>query len=332
MTKLDFIEYLSHPEKLNGHSIDALEKLVQQYPYFQIGRMLYLKNLHNENNIDYEKNIHITSAYAPNNKVLYNLIKKKAIRRSPEETKKEELKDAAMEVLPVLSKTVISESEILPKLEPIAILEELTVISTEAPAAYEEIKQDDSDEMQVLEKQMLREAYRTSMTVDLIGETDPGHTMEGITEVSPPFSKDPSPLSESYSFGDWLKIVGEKPLIKQVQNADGELKIPKKNKTEIIDNFLLEETSKSVQKPKAAFYSADAMAKKSLRDDENFVSETLAKIYLKQGNLSKAKRIYEILLVKHPEKIHIFAPLLEKIKELIKQQSPSRLSGKEGKE
>ena len=73
MTKQDFIQYLSHPEKLNGHSIDALEKLVQEYPYFQMGRMLYLKNLHNENSIAYEKNLHITSAYAPSGKVLYNL-------------------------------------------------------------------------------------------------------------------------------------------------------------------------------------------------------------------------------------------------------------------
>src|ERR1035437_3902476 len=78
MTKQDFIQYLSHPENLNGHSIADLKKLVQEYPYFQMGRMLYLKNLHNENSIEYEKNLHITSAYAPSGKVLYNLIKKKS--------------------------------------------------------------------------------------------------------------------------------------------------------------------------------------------------------------------------------------------------------------
>src|ERR1035437_1919574 len=80
MTKQDFINYLSHPENLNGHSVAALEKLVQEYPYFQMGRMLYLKNLHNENSIDYEKNLHITSAYAPSGKVLYNLIKKRVVK------------------------------------------------------------------------------------------------------------------------------------------------------------------------------------------------------------------------------------------------------------
>ena len=70
------------------------------------------------------------------------------------------------------------------------------------------------------------------------------------------------------------------------------------------------------------------MAKKSIKDDETFVSETLATIYLKQGNLPKALRAYEILLVKYPEKIHIFAPLLEKIKKLIEQQTPPQPSSK----
>src|ERR1017187_7375613 len=82
MTKENFIQYLFHPENLNGQSITSLEKVVQEYPYFQIGRMLYLKNLHNENSIDYEKNLHITSAYAPSGKVLYNLIKKRPIQKA----------------------------------------------------------------------------------------------------------------------------------------------------------------------------------------------------------------------------------------------------------
>ncbi|MBI4929959.1 MAG: hypothetical protein HY841_04290 [Bacteroidetes bacterium] len=93
-----------------------------------------------------------------------------------------------------------------------------------------------------------------------------------------------------------------------------------KQTNQLIDNFLLDQTAKSAPKPKAEFYSAEAMAKKSIKDDETFVSETLATIYLKQGNLPKALRAYEILLVKHPEKIHIFAPLLEKIKKLLEDQ------------
>lgn len=359
MTKQDFIEYLSHPEKLNGHSIAALEKLVQEYPYFQIGRMLYLKNLHNEDNIDYEKNMHITSAYAPNGKVLYNLIKKKAVQKNtPKEplVKLDENKiqnskpDEVLEIinpLPFAAGEAITEEEIIPKLQPVTVLEEAEITSKDKLPEIKKEKQDTLDEMQMLEKQMLREAYRTSMTVNLLEETDIKSsiqiTNEETSSIVPalPVRKDsfgagsyrPLSISESYSFGDWMKLVREKALpLTTPKHTSLEVTVTRKSKNEILDNFLLEESVRSAPKPKAAFYSAEGMAKKSLQDDENFVSETLARIYLKQGNLTKAKRAYEILLVKHPEKVHIFAPLLEKIKELIKQQSPSRSSRKEGED
>lgn len=298
MTKQDFIQYLSRPEDLNGSSMPELEKLVQEYPYFQLGRMLYLKNLHNENSIAYEKNLHITSAYAPNGKVLYNLIKKKSADKSEVRSQKLEVEQP---------------KEILPKLEPIAILQEMTM-STEkhTPNTLPAKKEDDWD---LLEKEMLREAYRTSMTIDLLEEEKEVKNEKSKVKSEQPAKTESAQLG-TYSFGDWMKVVsGKSP-----ESAKEEKNIQRKAKSSIVDNFILEQTAKSTPKPKAEFYSAENMAKKSLQDDENFVSETLARIYLKQGNLPKALRSYEILLVKHPEKIHIFAPLLEKIKKLLEEQ------------
>ena len=292
MTKQDFIQYLSHPENLNGQSVAALEKLVQEYPYFQMGRMLYLKNLHNNNSIDYDKNLHITSAYAPSGKVLYNLIKK----RTPKEEVGKEVDNRQY--------TVDKEQpkEILPKLDPIAILQEMSM-------PIQDVKQD--DELQVLEKEMLREAYRVSMTVDLLEEEQEPKIESKVTDNRKPIT------DNQYSFGDWMKVVsGKTP-----ESTKEEKAIQQKAKSSIIDNFILDQTAKTAPKPKAEFYTAENMAKKSIQDNENFVSETLAKIYLKQGNLPKALRSYEILLVKYPEKIHIFAPLLEKIKKLLKDQN-----------
>lgn len=301
MTKQDFIQYLSHPEKLNGHSIDSLEKLVQEYPYFQTGRMLYLKNLHNQNSIDYEKNLHITSAYAPSGKVLYNLIKKKAEVEQPvignqlsmgvEETK--------------------TEKDILPKLEPITVLQEVPMINKEE-------KKDEFDELQLLEKEMLREAYRTSMTLDILEEKSQVPNSKSQISSQQPVAS--SQRQEAHSFNDWMKVVRGQTPASAIEDPSASLRVTRKEKNDIIDNFLLDQTAKSASKPKTEFYSAEAMAKKSIKDDETFVSETLATIYLKQGNLPKALRAYEILLVKYPEKIHIFAPLLDKIKKLLEDQ------------
>ena len=49
--------------------------------------------------------------------------------------------------------------------------------------------------------------------------------------------------------------------------------------------------------------------------DDEWVTETLAKIYEKQGNKSKAIKIYEKLRLRIPEKNDYFVSLIEKLKQ-----------------
>jgi hypothetical protein len=281
--------------------------------------MLYLKNLHNENSIDYEKNLHITSAYASSGKVLYNLIKKRSIPKLEARSEKSEVEQPKEKQQNI---QIIEQSkEILPKEEAIVILQEMSMSLKEKDASTAlsiTTAKDEYDELQLLEKEMLREAYRTSMSVDLFKEENPSSPLRMTVDEKTDYRKPPpagrAGLTDTqYSFNDWLKVVSG-------QIPTEEKTIPKKQQSNLIDKFILEETSKAIAKPKTEFYSAETMAKKSITDDETFVTETLASIYLRQGNLPKALRAYEILMVKHPEKIHIFAPLLEKIKNLLKEQ------------
>lgn len=55
------------------------------------------------------------------------------------------------------------------------------------------------------------------------------------------------------------------------------------------------------------FFSASKMAAKSLIDQEDIVTETLAKIYADQGNTDKAISAYKRLSLKFPEKSVLFA-------------------------
>jgi hypothetical protein len=86
---------------------------------------------------------------------------------------------------------------------------------------------------------------------------------------------------------------------------------------EIINNFILK--SPSVQRPKAEFFNPVEKANKSLIEEEEFVSETLASIYVKQHKFEKAIRIYTKLSLLFPEKSSYFAPLIESLKNNINQ-------------
>ena len=90
---------------------------------------------------------------------------------------------------------------------------------------------------------------------------------------------------------------------------------PKKlSRKELIDKFILE--NPSISRPKAEFYNPISVAQNSIIDQENIVSETLAKIYEKQGYFDKAISIYQKLGLKYPEKSRYFAAQIERVQKI----------------
>ena len=63
------------------------------------------------------------------------------------------------------------------------------------------------------------------------------------------------------------------------------------------------------------FFSATETAKKSLDENDDFITETLAKIYKEQGHYNKAIDAFEKLILKFPEKNTLFASQISEIKE-----------------
>ena len=103
-----------------------------------------------------------------------------------------------------------------------------------------------------------------------------------------------------------------KELEEEKQRKESEGEQPKKlSRKELIDKFISE--NPSISRPKAEFFNPISVAQNSIIDQENIVSETLAKIYEKQGYLEKAISIYKKLILKYPEKSSYFAAQIERI-------------------
>lgn len=87
---------------------------------------------------------------------------------------------------------------------------------------------------------------------------------------------------------------------------------PRVPSKELIDKFIREEPR--ITPSKSTFYSPSNMAKKSVIEPDDIVTETLASIYAQQGNYQKAITFYQKLSLKFPEKSRYFAALIDELK------------------
>jgi hypothetical protein len=105
-----------------------------------------------------------------------------------------------------------------------------------------------------------------------------------------------------------------------IETTDLEIKSLSKN--ELVERFIHDKPRLSP--PKAIFFSPSEKAVKSNTDDEEIVTETLARLYYKQGNITKAIKIYDKLILLFPEKSRYFAAQIEKM------NNPTSSFSKEG--
>ena len=74
MTPEKLISYLHDPSLMKDGTADELWALVKEYPYFQIGRMLLAKHLHDTGDSAFPLSLRLAAAYAGNRSILKKLI------------------------------------------------------------------------------------------------------------------------------------------------------------------------------------------------------------------------------------------------------------------
>jgi hypothetical protein len=104
--------------------------------------------------------------------------------------------------------------------------------------------------------------------------------------------------------------------VKNVDTAHDKIPVEDRSKEEeIVERFIQEEPQ--MRPPSGDKLDNENKAKQSVEDQEELITETLARIYADQMLFSKAIAAYKILMLKNPEKRRYFASQIENLEKKI---------------
>ena len=313
MQAKEFINYIKNPNSLEKDSVKELQKLVNDFPYFQSAHLLLSLASKKWDASVYQKSLKKTAIVVTNRSHLFNLIQQFEI-----------------------SNTVIEDSDhqklvVEEVLEPIDSTKELNILKATELLIENSDSEITETEFQQKTKPNAEEVLENEIAKQVVGAIVEKQ-MFNLSDTQLVFNQNKEPEN----FTDWLRLIQKSN--KQL-SAENILEVNTENNTDIktrlekgkiitqesalnkklknlalIDKIIENSPGQIKIKDDQKFYSPEHNAKESLLENEHLVSETLAKIYALQGSVNKAVRAYEILSLKFPQKSAYFASLIQKLK------------------
>ncbi len=273
MNKDAFYNYILHPELLDDRTLKELQLLMDEYPFFQTGRLLYLKNLNNQGSISYERELRKNAVWVTNrNKLFYLLDKRTLLPITLEDTftaQRTNFDNGAS--IDFSELTEITEFESLPE-------EKLEIKRTPV-----------NDELEQL-------------------------IMSGAAQAGTFFDVDDQVNLEEFKNTFKKKKAG----FAKYDKAPSPEQLEAIRRNNLIDNFILEQPR--IVPKEASNQDYNNKGEPEVEINHDMITDTLAKIYIKQGFYEKAISAYEKLSLKYPEKNSYFAGQIKKIKQIINNQ------------
>ena len=302
MNVTEFTYLMNKPDAVNDKHTAVLEKIVQEFPYFQSARALYLKGLYNQNSFKYNHVLKITAAHTVDRSVLFDFISSENFIAVQKELYDQKLAEI-LNIIVKDSEIVIPETRPEPK--PNTLEQSILTSIKEATPETETVVAD-----------LPEETITNSTDSEVLPEvllSEPTEQVQNLQLGKPlPFTRD-----EKHSFQEWLQLSKVKPIDREtpeIQNNDSfEEDSEKQKKNQLIDRFI--ETSPKIPPVKHdAPLPQSIIFEPSKADNSYLMTETLARVYLEQKKYQKAIQAYEILILKYPEKSSFFADRISEIK------------------
>ncbi|WP_262732058.1 hypothetical protein [Gaetbulibacter sp. NE] len=307
----DFTYLLQNPQNITTDQISGITSVIEEYPYFQPARALYLKALKNKQSFKYNLELKTTAAYTTDRSILFDYITSDAFNQNE------------------ISQIIKQNNEHLKTIE----VKDADDISVNKSVTIDDaLKQHIKDTEGVLDPNLFEEKFIAKNVEQFISDINDAPKIPIIdidTDNIEPSPKEQlnigKPLefnkTETHSFTEWLKITSFKPIEREssieveetndTQEEAQESTIDKK--FELIDKFL-SENPKIV--PVKDTKPQQNLAQPKPEQNDGLMTETLARIYLEQKNYDKAIQSYKILSLKYPEKSGFFADQIKAVKKL----------------
>jgi len=99
MVNKSFIDKLHHPELLDSRSMSELEIILLEYPHFQSAHLLFIKNLHNQGSIAFDRELKKTALWVTDRRKLFYLLDDRVLLPVDEDEKIEALEKDNLDII-----------------------------------------------------------------------------------------------------------------------------------------------------------------------------------------------------------------------------------------
>lgn len=296
MNTSDLHNILQNPSHIKPEDTPFLEELLQDFPYFQSARALYLQSLYKQKSFKYNTELKKTAAHTTDRDVLFEFItsdefvsyKPFSLAIDAKEEKKEIKEGKSTKLIDSIVQTI-------------STLEDKESLSTLEVINETEIEQVTTQETVT--------ALATEKIADLEHRLHIGEPLE--------FDK-----KEKHSFQEWLQLHKSGPVNREkeevIEEKTEKLDPQRQINLDLINKFI--ETNPKIIPTRNAPVTPINI-ELSMQENSSLMTETLAKIYLEQKKYQKAIQAYEILILKYPEKSSFFADQIIDIKALQQHNS-----------
>jgi len=328
MTGESFHAFVADPSLLDKDSALLLKELNSRYPFFRASQLLLAKNLRDLQHIDQRKQLHRAAVYAADRALLQALLDGRHPLIPEMSAHKEAEKVTHTEVQPSLTRTAPAVPEPVEAERPEKQEMERAHVSGHEQAALPPTPAETEipEPMEVVTETGETTdvpASNVDRHLDLIPEPVL-YRVEDLLKEEPHSEKreePPAPVSEpephALPFDQWLdrlsvqtpqpQSVDRVPQRSTIQNQQSTISRPSlKDNIALIEDFL-SSLPKEGQGKRAEFFKPSRAAERSNTPDPEAVSETLANIYMQQGQFGSAAQAFDALAKRFPEKSSYFA-------------------------